>query len=128
VFNLSVNLFLSESPPAIVVDRVEIESVSKKEGDSVTLQTDVTEPHGDELIVWRFGDKGKLIAKCDIEANSSQLSDYEIFRGRLKLDHQTGSLTISDLRNTDSGLHTVKISSSSKQTLYKRFSVAVSGE
>ncbi len=98
-----------------------------KEGDRVTLQTGVTQISGDELIVWRFGDEGKLIAKADKEAKSSPLYDTdERFRDRLELD-QTGSLIITDTRSTDSGFYTVKISSST-QTLYERFSVSVSGE
>ncbi|CAM4659529.1 unnamed protein product [Leuciscus chuanchicus] len=121
----SVNVY--DSPPALVVGEVEIKSVSVMEGDPVTLQTNVTETHGDELIVWRFGDEGKLIAKHDIEAKSSLLHDTdEKFRDRLKLDEKTGSLTITDSRTTDSGLYTVKISSSNKQTSYKRFTVIVS--
>ncbi|KAK7136733.1 hypothetical protein R3I93_016937 [Phoxinus phoxinus] len=122
---MTFSVTVYESPPVI-----DVEMKSVTEGDSVTLQTDVTELHGDELIVWRFGDEGKLIAKCDIEAKSSPLHNDTDgrFRDRLKLDHQTGSLTISDIRNTHSGLYTVKISSSSKQTLYKRFSVTISGE
>ncbi|CAM4659332.1 unnamed protein product [Leuciscus chuanchicus] len=122
---LTFSVTVYDSPPVIDVER---KSVMK--GDSVTLQTDVTEPHGDELIVWRFGDEGNLIAKCDIETKSSPLYNDidERFRDRLQLDHQTGSLTITDIRKKQSGLYTVMISSSSKQTLYKRFSVTISGE
>ncbi len=98
-----------------------------KEGDRVTLQTGVTQMSGDELIVWRFGEEGKLIAKADIEAKSSSLYDTdERFRDRLELD-QTGSLTITNTRSTDSGFYSVKISSRT-QTVYERFSVSVSGE
>ncbi|XDV23424.1 hypothetical protein PO909_028002 [Leuciscus waleckii] len=124
---MTFSVSVSESPTDVVIDagEAEMKSLSVMKGDSVTLQTDVTETHGDELIVWRFGDEGKLIAKCDIEAKSSKL--YERFRGRLKLDNQTGSLTITDITTADTGLYTVKISSS-KQTLYKRFNVTVSGE
>ncbi|KAL0161089.1 hypothetical protein M9458_044814, partial [Cirrhinus mrigala] len=100
--------------------------VSVTEGESVTLQTDVTELRGKELIVWRFGEEGKLIAKHDIEAKSppSYDTDGRVI-DRLKLDHQTGSLIITNSRTADSGLYKVKISSN-KQTLYKRFTVTVS--
>ncbi|ROL45101.1 hypothetical protein DPX16_5408 [Anabarilius grahami] len=103
-----------------------MKSVSETEGESVTLQTD-TETHGDELIVWRFGDEGKLIAKHDLEAKSLRLYNDpdERFRDRLKMDDRTGSLTITNTRTTDSGVYKVKISSS-KQTLHKRFTVTVS--
>ncbi|XP_048063210.1 uncharacterized protein LOC125278243 [Megalobrama amblycephala] len=122
-FIFSVTVY--ESPAVIDAFKGEMKSVSVTEGESVTLQTD-TETHGDELIVWRFGDEGKLIAKHDLEAKSPPLYDPdERFRDRLKLDNQTGSLTITNTRITDSGVYKVKISSSN-QTLYKRFTVTVS--
>ncbi|CAM4659354.1 unnamed protein product [Leuciscus chuanchicus] len=119
---MTFNVTVYDSPSVI-----DVEMKSVKKGDSVTLQTDVTEPHGDELIVWRFGDEEKLIAECDIETKSSPLYNDidERFRDRLQLDHQTGSLTITDIRTTDSELFMVKISSS-KQTLYKRFKLTIS--
>uniref|UniRef100_A0A672MAE6 Ig-like domain-containing protein n=1 Tax=Sinocyclocheilus grahami TaxID=75366 RepID=A0A672MAE6_SINGR len=96
------------SPSVIAGGEAEMKSVSVKEGEPVTLH--VPQLQGDVLIVWRFGDEGKLIAKHDIEAKSSPLYDTdERFRDRLKLD-QTGSLTITKTRTTDSGLYKVKIS------------------
>ncbi len=95
-------------------------------GDRVTLQTGVTQISGDELILWRFGDEGKVIAKADKEAKSSPLYYDERFRDRLELElDQTGSLIITNTRSTDSGFYTVKISSRT-QTVHKRFSVSVS--
>uniref|UniRef100_A0A8C1X3G3 Ig-like domain-containing protein n=1 Tax=Cyprinus carpio TaxID=7962 RepID=A0A8C1X3G3_CYPCA len=128
MLNLTVNLFLVESPAVIDAAEGEMKLMSVKEGDPVILQTDVSQLTGDELIVWRFGDEGKLIAKHDLEAKNSSLyyDEEERFRDRLQLD-QTGSLTIINTRTTDSGVYKVKISSK-KQTLYKRFTVTVSGE
>uniref|UniRef100_A0A671PGU2 Ig-like domain-containing protein n=1 Tax=Sinocyclocheilus anshuiensis TaxID=1608454 RepID=A0A671PGU2_9TELE len=107
-------LYLSLNPANITcnVFSTEIKLMSLKEGDPVILQTDVPQLQGDELIVWRFGDEGKLIAKADIEAKSSPLYDEtdERFRDRLKLNDQTGSLIITNTRTTDSGLYTAKIS------------------
>ncbi|KAK7126543.1 hypothetical protein R3I94_017890 [Phoxinus phoxinus] len=122
--HMTFSVTVYDSPPDI-----DVEMKSVTEGDSVTLQTDVTEPHGDELIVWRVGDEGKLIAKCDIEAKSSNLYEDtdKRFRDRLQLDNQTGSLTITNITNTHSELYTVKISSS-KQISYKRFNVTISEE
>ncbi|XP_051745014.1 uncharacterized protein LOC127509870 isoform X4 [Ctenopharyngodon idella] len=123
--HLDFSVTVYESPDVIDAFKGEMKSVSETEGNPVTLQTD-TETHGDELIVWRFGDEGKIIAKQDLEAKSPPLYDPdERFRDRLKLDHQTGSLIITNTRITDSGIYEVKISSS-KQTLYKRFTVTVS--
>ncbi|XP_058617243.1 uncharacterized protein LOC131530794 isoform X2 [Onychostoma macrolepis] len=122
--NFTVTVYDSPSVIDAVKGEMKIESV--KEGDPVTLQTDVTQLSRDELIVWRFGEEGKLIAKADIEAKSSPLYDTEeSFRGRLELD-QTGSLIITNTRTTDSGLYKVKISRKN-QTVYKRFTVTVSG-
>uniref|UniRef100_A0A8C1P151 Ig-like domain-containing protein n=1 Tax=Cyprinus carpio TaxID=7962 RepID=A0A8C1P151_CYPCA len=115
-----------ESPAVIDAAEGEMKLMSVKEGDPVILQTDVPQLTGDELIVWRFGDEGKLIAKHDLEPKSPPLYyDEERFRDRLKLD-QTGSLTITNTRTTHSGVYKVKISSN-KQTLYKRFTVTVGG-
>ncbi|KAL0161182.1 hypothetical protein M9458_044907, partial [Cirrhinus mrigala] len=47
----------------------------------------------------------------------------EGFRDRLKLDHQTGSLTIMNTTTTDSGLYTLEIYSDSDSE--KTFKVTV---
>ncbi|XP_057184315.1 uncharacterized protein LOC130550830 isoform X2 [Triplophysa rosa] len=73
-------VLVSESPRVLDAGTCEMKSVLK-EGDSVTLHTDV-QTHGDDLIVWR-------------------LSDF--------------------------GLYKLKISSNNRQTLFKTFSVYVSG-
>uniref|UniRef100_A0A671TDI9 Immunoglobulin domain-containing protein n=1 Tax=Sinocyclocheilus anshuiensis TaxID=1608454 RepID=A0A671TDI9_9TELE len=91
-----------------------IQSVSVMEGDSVTLNSGLTEIQTDDEIEWRFGHTNLLIAELSMN-----------FKTRLKLDHQTGSLTITNTRTTDSGLYEVKISSS-KHTINQRFNVTVS--
>ncbi|KAK2906669.1 hypothetical protein Q8A67_005654 [Cirrhinus molitorella] len=122
---MSFSVTVQESP-VIDASFAETKSVSLNEGDSGTLQTDITKLDGDELIVWRFGDEGKLIYKSDIEAKSPTLYDNdEIFRDRLQLNDQTGSLTIKNMKNADSGHYRVKISSS-KQIINKKFIVTVS--
>ncbi|XP_016111431.1 uncharacterized protein [Sinocyclocheilus grahami] len=123
-----VVLLMCESPSAVNAGEAEMKLMSVKEGDPVILQTDIPQLYRDELIVWRFGDEGKLIAKHDIEAKSSPLyyETDERFRDRLQLNHQTGSLIITNTRTTDSGHYKVKISSN-KQTLYQKYIVTVSG-
>ncbi|XP_052447214.1 uncharacterized protein sc:d217 isoform X5 [Carassius gibelio] len=124
ISNIKFTVTVYESPSAVDAGVTDMKLVSVKEGDPVILQTDVPQLTGDMLIVWRFGDEGKLIAKHDIEAKSSPLYD-ERFRDRLKLNDRTGSLTITNTRTTDSGHYKVKISSN-KQTLYQKYIVTVS--
>ncbi|KAL1246598.1 hypothetical protein QQF64_034561 [Cirrhinus molitorella] len=102
----------------------EAEMKSVINGDPVILQTNVGQLNGTELIVWMFVNESKCIAKYDSENTNSSYDKR--YRDRLKLDNQTGSLTITNTRTIDSGLYIVKISNNS-QPLYKRFSVTVSG-
>ncbi|XP_042605642.1 uncharacterized protein LOC122141707 [Cyprinus carpio] len=85
----------------------EIQSVSVMEGDSVTLKTNVTELHGDEDITWKYGAEKALIVKI---SNEKQIfSTYDVprdrFRDRLKVDHQTGSLTITNITTQHAGVY-----------------------
>uniref|UniRef100_A0A8C1T4J4 Immunoglobulin domain-containing protein n=1 Tax=Cyprinus carpio TaxID=7962 RepID=A0A8C1T4J4_CYPCA len=107
----------------------DIMSVSVMEGDSVTLHTGV-ETNQQERIRWYFNDtriakiSGDLSKICtDVQCNG----DTERFRDRLKLDHQTGSLTIMNITNTDSGLYKLLINSSNFNN-ENSFSVTVHGE
>uniref|UniRef100_A0A8C1E0E4 Immunoglobulin domain-containing protein n=1 Tax=Cyprinus carpio carpio TaxID=630221 RepID=A0A8C1E0E4_CYPCA len=110
----------------VFADTDTVKSVSVKEGDSVTLQINVTEIQTDDKIDWKLGTNRNLIAK--INGKTSKIFDGPDgrFRDRLKLDHQTGSLIITDTRTTDSGLYEVKISSSSSEDTH-RFNVTVYG-
>ncbi|XP_058616236.1 uncharacterized protein LOC131530130 [Onychostoma macrolepis] len=90
------------------------ESVSVMEGDSVTLHTDV-KTNQQEKIKWFFSDtriaqiSDYLSKTCtDVQCNKGT----ERFRDRLKLDHQTGSLTITNTRTTDSGVYKLQMISS----------------
>ncbi|XP_043078823.1 SLAM family member 5 isoform X2 [Puntigrus tetrazona] len=98
----------------------EIVSLSVMEGDSVTLKTGVTKIQEDDLIMWMSGNYS--IAKLSI--SSQVISEtHDTFRGRLKLDDQTGSLTITNTRTTDSGLY--KAQMIGQQVSKKTFNVAV---
>nr|XP_055073044.1 uncharacterized protein LOC129453006 [Misgurnus anguillicaudatus] len=116
---------VKESPRVTDAGASDVKSVSVKEGESVTLHTDVQTQRGD-LIQWRFGDKNVLIAKGDMEDNKFLVYDDDDgkFSGRLKLD-ESGNLTITNIINTNAGVYKLKISS--KETKYKTFSVSVSG-
>ncbi|XP_056615691.1 uncharacterized protein LOC130430569 isoform X2 [Triplophysa dalaica] len=103
----------------------EVKSVTVMEGDSVTLHTGLTDTQRYEQIVWTFGDDGIVIVKDDREDNKTTFTHDEIYEDRLELNYQTGSLTITDARITDTGLYKVKISGR-KRTEHKGFSVTVS--
>uniref|UniRef100_A0A672N1E3 Ig-like domain-containing protein n=1 Tax=Sinocyclocheilus grahami TaxID=75366 RepID=A0A672N1E3_SINGR len=96
--------------------------VSVTEGDSVTLHTD-TENIQQEEISWYFN--GIRIAEIsgDLNKTCTDVQCYngtERFRDRLKLDHQTGSLTIRNINTTHSGLYKLQTNSSSDNSgLYK---------
>uniref|UniRef100_A0A8C1KG93 Immunoglobulin domain-containing protein n=1 Tax=Cyprinus carpio TaxID=7962 RepID=A0A8C1KG93_CYPCA len=111
----------------VFVDDISGESVFVTEGDSVTLHTDV-KTNQQEKIKWYFNDTritqitGDLSDICtDVQCNEGT----ERFRDRLKLDHQTGSLTIMNITNTDSGVYHLQIISSTISD--KIFSVVIHG-
>jgi len=107
----------------------EVKSVSVMEGDSVTLESGVTEIQENDLITWWFGPQNTPIALINKLKEKFSTSDDALdgrFRDRLKLDHQTGSLTITHSRTTDSGAYEVTISSGRVATY--RFTVTVYGE
>ncbi|XDV23356.1 hypothetical protein PO909_027954, partial [Leuciscus waleckii] len=99
------------------VEKVDV-TVSVMEGDSVTLNPQTEIPEADPA-QWWF-DKSR-IAKI----NKTNFPD-ERFSGRLKLDHQTGSLTITNIKKTDSGLYELQIEGTNGVTS-KTFSVTVTG-
>ncbi|XP_016396131.1 uncharacterized protein LOC107729909 [Sinocyclocheilus rhinocerous] len=102
-----------------------VKSLSVKEREYVTLQA-VTEIQSNDHILWLFGDTVLAeIHKADQRFSTSDGPD-ERFRGRLKLNNQTGSLIITNTRTTDSGLYELKISSS-RYTINRRFIVTVTG-
>ncbi len=105
-----------------------VKSVSVMEGDSVTLESDLTEIQKDYLIRWTFGPNKLLIAK--LIRMSSRDFTYDVrtgrFGDRLKLDPQTGSLTITDITTTDSGLY--EVTTGRNRDIRYRFHVTVSGE
>ncbi|XP_050951432.1 immunoglobulin superfamily member 10 isoform X1 [Labeo rohita] len=113
---------LDHGVSGVYTDRV---SVSVSEGDSVTLHTEVERKHQED-IKWYLSSvriaqiSGDLSYICtDVQCNE----DNDRFRDRLKLDHQTGSLTITNIKNTDSGEYTLKIFSSSNSA--KIFSIYI---
>ncbi|XP_056304453.1 uncharacterized protein LOC130216583 [Danio aesculapii] len=100
------------------------ESVSVTEGDSVTLNTGA-EINEDVEIVWKYGAEKSLIAHINGFAGLFYTYDGPDgrFRDGLRLDHQTGSLTITNIRSEHAGDYQLEIFDV-KLTL-KTFSVSV---
>ncbi|XP_048035742.1 CMRF35-like molecule 1 isoform X2 [Megalobrama amblycephala] len=103
----------------------ELKSVSVKEGDSVTLQTDLTELQTGDRIKWKFGANGSLIAKIFALTIDIPVNLTERFRDRLKLDIKTGSLTITDITTEHAGVYEVEISISRSSSYKHIFNVTV---
>ncbi|XP_050950120.1 transmembrane and immunoglobulin domain-containing protein 1 isoform X1 [Labeo rohita] len=93
-----------------LIDGVKIVSVT--EGDSVTLHTDVVDTEMPRSflyqIEWRWLQPEHTRIATVFWRNSVtyHITYYdERFRGRVQVDSQTGSLTIRNIRSTDSGLY-----------------------
>ncbi|ROL49273.1 hypothetical protein DPX16_4324 [Anabarilius grahami] len=114
------------APLRMRCDTDEVKSVSVLEGDSVTLNTDVKVQKDDQILwVYRLDSSETRIA--EIYKQIIDMFDSDVMYGdRLRMDRQSGSLTIRNIRTTDSGLY--KLSIFSKNISYRSFSVNVYGE
>uniref|UniRef100_A0A8C1T6C2 Immunoglobulin domain-containing protein n=1 Tax=Cyprinus carpio TaxID=7962 RepID=A0A8C1T6C2_CYPCA len=121
IFNVTIYSFFAVGEDGVLVFLME--------GDSVTFQTRVKANQQDR-IRWYFnstriaeitGDQCKICT--DVQCNEGT----ERFRDRLKVDHQTGTLTIMNTRTTDAGLYHLKITSINNER-DKTFIFAIRGE
>uniref|UniRef100_A0A8C2PV46 Ig-like domain-containing protein n=1 Tax=Cyprinus carpio TaxID=7962 RepID=A0A8C2PV46_CYPCA len=95
------------------------------EGDCILLHTNVTEIHEDDDILWKFGAEKSPIAEISRPAGIFSTCDGPDgrFRDRLKLDNQTGSLTITNITTQHAGLYEVEMTGAKLSS--KTFSVCV---
>ncbi|KAL1252157.1 hypothetical protein QQF64_019953, partial [Cirrhinus molitorella] len=100
-----------------------VKPVPAIKGDSVTLESGVPEIKTDAVTTWTFGET--LIAKMNKDSGIFNTShgDTVGFRDRLKLNNQTGSLTITNINTTDSGLYLLTIRGEIMTT--HRFNISV---
>ncbi|XP_073718469.1 uncharacterized protein [Misgurnus anguillicaudatus] len=122
--NVSIRLYSRALRKGVVTG----ESVLVYEGDSVTLHTN-TNTQRDHLIEWRFGDHWDLIARINGDANLLKIYDDVLdgrFSSRLKMNNQTGDLTITNITTQHTGLYKLEITN--KATTTKTFIFNVSGD
>ncbi|KTF94282.1 hypothetical protein cypCar_00031206 [Cyprinus carpio] len=90
------------------------------EGESVTLDPELTDIQSDKEIDWRFGE-------VRFARVFKHITNYygDTFTNRLKM-YRNGSLTITNTRTTDSGLYKLSTIIQNKVS-ERRFSVTVDG-
>ncbi len=103
-----------------------MKSVSVTEGDNVSLNTGFTEVQREDQILWMFGPKETRIAEL-YKHSIDMFKSNEMFGDRLQLDSFTGSLTIRNIRSTDSGLYKLQIHSN-RGNSDKTFNLTVYGK
>ncbi|XP_073793394.1 uncharacterized protein isoform X3 [Danio rerio] len=100
--------------------------MSLMEGDSVTLQTNLTEILNDDTILWLFGPNETMF--CQIKRvkdfTSQFVTDDVKFSSRVQVDQKTGSITIRNTRIRHSGQYKLRVSTT-ENTITRIFNVTV---
>ncbi|XP_026107904.1 SLAM family member 9-like [Carassius auratus] len=120
LYQLKTIIGFKESIKRFNVKVYDVEKLPVTVGDSLTLNPNLTNIQRNDEIEWRF--EGTRIARVIVP--NSEYYDENTFKDRLKLDHQTGSLTITNTRTTDSGLYQLKTIIGFKESI-KIFNVTV---
>ncbi|XP_067266348.1 carcinoembryonic antigen-related cell adhesion molecule 20-like [Chanodichthys erythropterus] len=121
VYKQETNFWTTEFFLAVFIE------ISVKEGDSVTLNSDITEMKRYGWIRWRFGNKKTLIAVINKRVDRFTVNNDVLdgrFRDRLNLDNQTGSLTITNITTEHAGVYKIKMMVSDSFS-FKGFRVSV---
>ncbi|KAL1251714.1 hypothetical protein QQF64_019510 [Cirrhinus molitorella] len=129
--NYRLDIFSSSSIGSEIIFYVSVHGVSaqvkKNKGESVTLDTGEIKTTN-YVMMWYFN----VILIAEITGEQSEICAdeqcKERFKNRLQLDHQTGSLTITNINTTDTGEYKLQIIISDSRfniTRVKRFNVTV---
>uniref|UniRef100_A0A8C1YFL1 Si:dkey-182g1.2 n=1 Tax=Cyprinus carpio TaxID=7962 RepID=A0A8C1YFL1_CYPCA len=94
--------------------------------ESAILQHNIADIHNYDVIEWKFEDGETPIAQINKQTSKNPSYDEtdERFRDRLQLS-QTGSLTITNTRTTDSGLYKLQVQGTNIATKHRKFRVTV---
>ncbi|XP_065099370.2 cell adhesion molecule CEACAM3-like [Paramisgurnus dabryanus] len=96
-------------------------------GRCVTLPTKVKIQQGDE-VEWTSEDKSTLVTGMNGDDSKTSYTDDERFKDRLKMNPKTGNLTITDIRQTDEGVYTLKLTKADGEITYRIFNVDVNAK
>ncbi|XP_056095301.1 uncharacterized protein LOC130073750 [Rhinichthys klamathensis goyatoka] len=111
---------------SVFVKEDKITSVSVMEGQSVTLHTDDAEIQGMDMIWWKFADSKKHNAKFVVIATLNKTNNDELpfnkkilkFKDSLKLDHNSGSLSITNITAKLCGHYKLHITSEGHMSIH----------
>ncbi|XP_042605453.1 SLAM family member 5-like [Cyprinus carpio] len=105
---VGTEILICDKPCLFCVCFGDPDEISVMEGDSVTLNNRLTEILSGDDILWRLENENALIAEINKQTDSMTVNDDVLdgrFRDRLKLDNQTGSLTIRNITTQHAGLY-----------------------
>ncbi|XP_064193983.1 uncharacterized protein LOC135256039 [Anguilla rostrata] len=109
-------IFFVFSSSGLLSIEPEVKTVSKKEGETISLHSRLTGEQTNPLIMWSFdtGSSKKIIA--ELNRGDFTTIHSQRFRDRLQLDRQTWSLNISNLNSKDTGVYYIYIFTNGEST------------
>lgn len=99
-------------------------SVLAKGGEAVTLNTESKIQKGSE-IEWISEDNTSLVTGKNGDESETKYTDDERFKDRLKMNHKTGDLTITDITTEHNGVYKLQQINSDGKIPHRIFSICV---
>ncbi|XP_056614739.1 carcinoembryonic antigen-related cell adhesion molecule 3-like [Triplophysa dalaica] len=115
-FNVTVSGRLGEKRPEQKTE--DIEPVSLNEGESLTLSTGDAFTQSPDMIKWMF--ENICIAEfTGIQYSAADVDKDDRFTGRLELDYNNASLTITNITSKDSGRYRLRTRTGDSERTFK---------